>query len=108
MASRGFPSMTALLALLAIAGYQNKDKIADWLSKNRQPGAPGQDGLGGLLDKVGGAGARGNLERRARRVARPLQAEWSGRNGELLGQDRPEQAGNSAAARAGDRVRRSG
>jgi uncharacterized protein YidB (DUF937 family) len=61
MASRGFPSMTALLALLAIAGYQNKDKIADWLSKNRQPGAPGQDGLGGLLDKVGGAGAGGIL-----------------------------------------------
>jgi hypothetical protein len=25
--SRGVPSMTALLALLAIAGYQNRDKI---------------------------------------------------------------------------------
>ena len=64
MASRGFPSMTALLALLAIAGYQNKDKIAEWLNKNRQgqPGAPGQNGgLGGLLDKVGGAGAGGVL-----------------------------------------------
>jgi uncharacterized protein YidB (DUF937 family) len=63
MASRGFPSMTALLALLAIAGYQNKDKIAEWFNKSRQgePGAPGQDGLGGLLDKVGGAGAGGML-----------------------------------------------
>lgn len=29
--SRGFPSMTALLGLLAIAGYQNKDKIAELL-----------------------------------------------------------------------------
>jgi hypothetical protein len=30
--SRGFPSMTALLALLAVAGYQNRDKIAEWLN----------------------------------------------------------------------------
>jgi uncharacterized protein YidB (DUF937 family) len=30
--SRGYPSMTALLALLAIAGYQNRDKIAEWLN----------------------------------------------------------------------------
>jgi len=29
--ARGFPSMTALLGLLAIAGYQNRDKIAEWL-----------------------------------------------------------------------------
>ena len=25
--SRGFPSMTALLGLLALAGYQNRDKL---------------------------------------------------------------------------------
>jgi hypothetical protein len=30
--SRGYPSMTALLALLAVAGYQNRDKIAEWLN----------------------------------------------------------------------------
>ena len=29
--SRGFPSMTALLGLLAIAGYQNRDKITEML-----------------------------------------------------------------------------
>jgi uncharacterized protein YidB (DUF937 family) len=29
--SRGYPSMTALLGLLAIAGYQNRDKIAEML-----------------------------------------------------------------------------
>src|SRR5215472_17444694 len=29
--TRGYPSMTALLGLLAIAGYQNRDKIAEWL-----------------------------------------------------------------------------
>jgi uncharacterized protein YidB (DUF937 family) len=84
MASRGFPSMTALLALLAIAGYQNKDKIAEWLNKNRQgqPGTPGQNGgLGGLLDKVGGAGAGGVL---------------SGGLGELL--DRFKQSGQGETA----------
>jgi uncharacterized protein YidB (DUF937 family) len=83
MASRGFPSMTALLALLAIAGYQNKDKIAEWFNKSRQgePGAPGKDGLGGLLDKVGGAGAGGML---------------SGGLGELL--DRFKQSGQGETA----------
>ena len=29
--SRGFPSMTALLGLLAVAGYQNRDKLAEML-----------------------------------------------------------------------------
>jgi len=29
--SRGMPSMTALLALLAVAGYQHRDKIGDML-----------------------------------------------------------------------------
>jgi uncharacterized protein YidB (DUF937 family) len=39
--SRGYPSMTALLALLAIAGYQNRDKLAEMLGgAQRSPGAP--------------------------------------------------------------------
>jgi uncharacterized protein YidB (DUF937 family) len=54
--SRGFPSMTALLGLLAIAGYQNRDKIAEML-KGMGQGAPGaaagQGGLGGLLGQLG-------------------------------------------------------
>ena len=29
--SRGMPSMTALLGLLAVAGYQNRDKIKEML-----------------------------------------------------------------------------
>jgi uncharacterized protein YidB (DUF937 family) len=38
--SRGFPSMTALLGLLAIAGYQNRDKLAELLrGAQRNPGA---------------------------------------------------------------------
>lgn len=76
MSSRGLPSMTALLGLLAIAGYQNRDKIAEMLGGLGQgsqpsgtpkaPGAPGPAGqveagkgdLGGLLGKLG-AGAAG-------------------------------------------------
>ena len=34
--SRGLPSMTALLGLLAIAGYQNRDKIAEMLGTGTQ------------------------------------------------------------------------
>ncbi|WP_262030423.1 YidB family protein [Microvirga sp. Mcv34] len=62
--SRGFPSMTALLGLLAIAGYQNRDKIAEMLggaaSNNNPAGTPpanpgqAQGGLGGLGGLLGG------------------------------------------------------
>ena len=56
--SRGFPSMTALLGLLAIAGYQNRDKLAEMLGGKQ--GAPGRTGLGGLLGQLsGGLGAGG-------------------------------------------------
>ena len=57
--SRGFPSMTALLGLLAIAGYQNRDKLAE-LFGGKQDGAQGQTGLGALLGQLsGGLGAGG-------------------------------------------------
>jgi uncharacterized protein YidB (DUF937 family) len=80
--SRGFPSMTALLGLLAIAGYQNRDKLAEMLGGGQTPNnprAPGQTpdqlqggigglagsgglgGLGGLLGNLGGAGVGGLL-----------------------------------------------
>jgi uncharacterized protein YidB (DUF937 family) len=59
--SRGYPSMTALLALLAMAGYQNRDKIAEWLktaqSKMNSPteGSGAGAGAGGSLPgKLGG------------------------------------------------------
>jgi len=57
--SRGFPSMTALLGLLAIAGYQNRDKVAEMLRGPGQykPGAEGQGGIGGLLAQLGLGGA---------------------------------------------------
>jgi uncharacterized protein YidB (DUF937 family) len=66
MSDNGFPSMTALLGLLAVAGYQNRDKLAEWFSgaqAGQQPAGapPGLDkvvgpapasapgGIGGLL-----------------------------------------------------------
>ena len=57
--SRGMPSMVALLGLLAVAGYQNRDKIAEMLGGSRQaPGGQGQpnppSGDGGVLGKLGG------------------------------------------------------
>jgi uncharacterized protein YidB (DUF937 family) len=59
--SRGMPSMTALLGLLAIAGYQNRDKLAEMLSAHGSgnssptPGSAPQAGLSGLLGNLGGA-----------------------------------------------------
>src|SRR6266478_1505232 len=60
---RGFPSMTALLGLLAVAGCQNRDKIAEMLGGLGQS-APagtgqsgttgtGQSGISGLLGQLG-------------------------------------------------------
>ena len=67
--SSGMPSMTALLSMLALAGYQNRDKISEMLkgaTASTQPGAGGQQPpLGGLLGNLsgmlGGAGAGGLL-----------------------------------------------
>src|SRR5262249_40298830 len=78
MNSRGYPSMTALLGLLAIAGYQNRDKIAEMLrgagksapatagqSGTETPGQSTTGGLTGFFDqlksKLGGTGPGGLL-----------------------------------------------
>ena len=89
--SRGFPSMTALLGLLAVAGYQNRDKIAEMLGglgKDKPGAAPGTGaagGLGGVLEglrgSLGNSGPGGFL---------------SGGLGELL--DRFKQNGQGATA----------
>jgi uncharacterized protein YidB (DUF937 family) len=59
------PSLTALLGLVALAGYQNRDKLAEMLqgatgggpsAGNRQQGP-----LGGLLGNLGGALAGGGV-----------------------------------------------
>ena len=58
--SRGYPSMTALLGLLAIAGYQNRDKLSEMLSGLGRGGTASgaQGGLGGLLGQLGGSGVK--------------------------------------------------
>lgn len=66
MANNGMPSMLALLGLLAVAGYQNRDKIGKMIGDLQTrtasgaaglPGSGGQqasgDPLGGILDGLG-------------------------------------------------------
>ena len=85
--SRGFPSMIALLGLLAIAGYQNRDKLAEILRGLGQstPGGAGKGPIGDLVGRLrsglGGASAGGIL---------------SGGLGELL--DRFKQSGQGETA----------
>lgn len=38
----GYPSMAALLGLLAIAGYQNRDKLSEWFGGGQASPAGGQ------------------------------------------------------------------
>lgn len=58
--SRGMPSMVALLGLLAVAGFQNRDKIAEVLGglKQQPGGEPGvanaPNAQGGALSNLGG------------------------------------------------------
>lgn len=62
--ARGLPSMTALLGLVAIAGYQNRDKIAEWLkgAGSSPGGRTGEEaGPGGLLGGLAGTSAGGLL-----------------------------------------------
>jgi uncharacterized protein YidB (DUF937 family) len=62
--ARGLPSMTALLGMLAIAGYQNRDKISEILKgtsagNGSQQGLP--SGLGRFLGGLGGNTSGGGL-----------------------------------------------
>lgn len=63
--SRGMPSMTALLGLLALAGYQNRDKLAELLKgagSSNTPGSTNQQGPpGGLVGNWGGGLAGGGV-----------------------------------------------
>ena len=61
MANNGMPSMVALLGLLAVAGFQNRDKLGGLLNGlGNQPADPANPnaapgGLGGILGGLGGA-----------------------------------------------------
>lgn len=109
--SRGMPSMIALLGLLAVAGYQNRGKIAEVLGglKQEPGGGPGQNnqqgGLGGVLGNLGGllsgasagsvlSGGLGDLVERFKQNGHgPAADSWvkTGPN-QQLGPDQLEQA----------------
>ena len=109
--SRGMPSMIALLGLLAVAGYQNRGKIAEVLGglKQEPGGGPGQNnqqgGQGGVLGNLGGllsgasagsvlSGGLGDLVERFKKNGQGQAADsWvkTGPN-QQLGPDQLEQA----------------
>lgn len=45
---RGMPSLAALLGLVAVAGYQNRDKIGDFIRGLDDPTSP----AGGMVERV--------------------------------------------------------
>ena len=90
--ARGMPSMVALLGLLAVAGYQNRDKLGGLLSglgnQSNDPNNPNRTsgGLGSMLEGLGGAlggatsgsvlsGGLGDLVDRFRQTGRGDQAD---------------------------------
>ena len=93
MARGGFPSMTALLGLLAVAGSQNRDKLTELL-RNRGGGGGGAQGgtslpggLDGLLGGLGVAARTGDDPwRRTWRTHRSLSAERPTRCSGLVGE----------------------
>ena len=92
--SRGFPSMTALLGLLAVAGYQNRDKIAEMLGGLRQPGPSGSGPAQGAAQSGGLAGI---IEQLGRSLANATPGGiLSGGVGELI--DRFKQNGHAETA----------
>jgi uncharacterized protein YidB (DUF937 family) len=46
--ARGMPSLAALLGLLAVAGYQNRNKIGEFIKGLDDPSSP----AGGMLERV--------------------------------------------------------
>lgn len=101
--SDGYPSMTALLGLLALAGYQNRDKLAELLGGAGQtaPAGPGgpADGSNSGSNSGSGAGLGGLLGGLLgdRRGEAPGGFLHSGL-GEML--DRFQQAGHGTAAQS--------
>ena len=112
--SRGLPSMTALLGLLALAGYQNRDKLAEMLGNatggQAKPGTgdPLSGMLGNLGGMLGGAGAGGLLSGGLGELLDKFKQSGEGETAEILDQSRSQQGGLAAAAQTGDWGRRAG
>lgn len=107
--SRGMPSMVALLGLLAVAGYKNRDRITEMLGGMKQApagsGRPDASGAGGVLGGLGGllggasagsvlSGGLGELIDRFRRNGpSPAADSWVGRGAnQPIGSTQLEQA----------------
>ena len=86
--ARGMPNLTALLGLLALAGYKNRDKISEMLSKaqdslSQSPQQPTDPAAAGELsdmfgaDKAGGtvAGGLGELFDRFKQAGQQKTAD---------------------------------
>lgn len=88
--SRGSPSLIAFLGLLAVAGYQNRDKISEVFDRLKQE--PAGSGLTGVADGVGNVfGKLGGLL-----GGTSVGNVLSGGIGELV--DRFKQSGHGPAA----------
>lgn len=105
MARGGFPSMTALLGLLAVAGYQNRDKLGAMLNGNRTAGQDGRPAaLDNILGNLGGGGlggllggGLGELADRFRQSGRgDVMESWvgTGTNRDIAGRDLEETIGD--------------
>ena len=95
--SNRMPSLAALLGLVAVAGYQNRDKIGDFI-KNMQAGAPGAApapaGAGQALPGGAATGGLGDLVDHFRKSGLGKQADsWvsTGQN-EPVNEDQMGQA----------------
>ena len=97
--------MTALLGLLAVAGYQNRDKLAEMLGGlgKSSPGASGQTGLGGLLGQLssslGGTSAGGLLSGGLGELIDRFKQKGHGEIADSLGRNGFQQTDIAAAAR---------
>lgn len=89
--AKGMPSIVALLGLLAVAGYQNRDKLGQILNTaGTRTDDPNQNGASGILNGVGDAftgatagsaltGGLGDLVERFRQSGRGAKADsWIG------------------------------
>lgn len=107
--SRGSPSMVALLGLLAVAGYQNRDKLSGLLEgagtgagtmrtgqSDAAPGGGVIDDLRRMVSGAGGGGLVGGLSEILGRFSNPVQSAkartWvdTGPNGALAPGDLEE------------------
>jgi uncharacterized protein YidB (DUF937 family) len=114
--------MLALLGLLAVAGYQNREKIGEWLNKQGQGGRPGEGGgergPGGILGDLGGllggasagsvlSGGLGDLVDRLRQHGQGEAADsWvsRGANRQLSPQDLEQALGSDVVASLAQRT----